>query len=558
MKMTGAQILIESLIAQGTEVIFGFPGGAVLNIYDALYERRGDIRHILVSHEQGAAHAADGYARSAGKVGVALATSGPGATNLVTGLATAYHDSVPLVAITGNVAQSLLGRDSFQEVDIVSITKTVTKKNFFVTSAADMADTVREAFETAASGRRGPVLIDIPKDVTAMQAEYVPAPRHRCDPGPAPDPEKLREAAAILAASKKPLIYCGGGVTFSDSSPALLALAERMQAPVCTSMMGISSIPSKSELNLGLVGMHGTATANMAVAQCDVLLVAGARFSDRVAGDRQNFARGATIIHLDIDPREISKNVKADLGVVGPVGDSLRRLTELVPQATRSEWMHTLLRHKAYNGLPAAESEGDAVNPREVITALRAVMGPDALLVTDVGQHQMLAAQYYSFVRPRSFLSSCGLGTMGYGMGAANGAAVGNPDRRVALITGDGSFHMNMAELAVAVSNRLPIVVVIMNNGVLGMVHQWQKLFYCGRYSETEMCRQTDFVALAQAFGAKGMALERADQIRPVLEEAFAHTEGPCVIDCRIPSAERVFPIIPAGGTESDMIYTEN
>lgn len=557
-KLTGAQILVESLIEQGTEVVFGYPGGAVLNIYDALFERRDAVRHILTSHEQGAAHAADGYARSTGKVGVVLATSGPGATNLVTGIATAYLDSVPLVAITGNVPQSLLGRDSFQEVDIVSITKPVVKKNFFVTKADDLAAIVAEAFETAASGRKGPVLIDIPKDVTAAKADYVPVPKRTPFSAAEPDPEKLRAVVEALVSSQKPLIYCGGGVTFSDSSCALLALAEKIQAPVCTSLMGISAIPSDSALNLGLVGMHGTATANMAVSQCDLLLAAGARFSDRVAGDRKSFASNAKIIHLDIDEKEIGKNVKTDLWILGDVGETLSRLAQMVPKTSHSEWLHSLLRHKAYNALPFIESEGSAVNPREVITALRSVGGADVLLVTDVGQHQMLAAQYYSFARPRSFLSSGGLGTMGYGMGAANGAAIGNPERRVALITGDGSFHMNMSELAVSVSHRLPIVVVVMNNGVLGMVHQWQSLFYGGRYSQTEIGRKTDFVALAEAFGAKGLRIERAEQIQPVLQEAFAYEQGPVVVDCRIPSGERVFPIIPAGGTESDMIYTEN
>ncbi|WRS27053.1 biosynthetic-type acetolactate synthase large subunit [Oscillospiraceae bacterium MB08-C2-2] len=558
MKLTGAQILIEALLAQGTDVVFGYPGGAVLNIYDALYERREAIRHILTSHEQGASHAADGYARSTGKVGVVIATSGPGATNLVTGIATAYHDSVPLVAITGNVPQALLGRDSFQEVDIVSITKTVVKKNFFVTSPADLPGIVREAFEIAASGRKGPVLIDIPKDVTAMKTEYIPQPHYQYQTGPEIDPASLAEAAQAIAASERPLIYCGGGVTFSDSSEALLAFAKKIQAPVCTSMMGLSSIPTDSELNLGLVGMHGTATANMAVSKCDLLLAIGARFSDRVAGDRKNFARNARIIHLDIDKKEINKNVEAQLWVLGHVGETLARLTDLVPEVTHPEWMHTIFRHKAYNGLPFAKSEGKNVNPREVITALRPFLGEEGILVTDVGQHQMLAAQYYPFVKPRTFLSSSGLGTMGYGMGAANGAAVGNPNRRVALVTGDGSFHMNMAELAVAVSHQLPLVVVIMNNGVLGMVHQWQNLFYGGRYSQTEIGRKTDFVAFAESFGAKGLRIEDASQIRPVLEEAFAWGQGPCVVDCRIPSAERVFPIIPAGGTEDDMIYAED
>ena len=556
MDHTGAQILIQSLIDQGVNVLFGYPGGAVLNIYDALYERRGDIRHILASHEQGATHAADGYARSTGRTGVVLATSGPGATNLVTGIATAWHDSVPLVALTGNVARDLIGRDSFQEVNIVDISRSVVKKNYFVEDASQIAAIVREAFEIACSGRKGPVLIDFPKDVTAQRVPFVPQPKAVRLPGRAPDAEALQKAAEAIASSERPLIYAGGGATFSDSAEALSAFARKIHAPVCTSLMGLTSLPADSDLNLGLVGMHGTATANMAVANCDLLLAVGARFSDRVASNRAHFAKNATVVHLDIDPREIGKNVRADIPLVGDVGAALRALDKLLPELRHRDWMHKLLRHKALNELPFARSEGDEVNPREVITELRALVGPDAIIATDVGQHQMLVAQYYPFSRPRSFLSSCGLGTMGYGMGAANGAAVGNPGRPVVLFTGDGSFHMNLAELAVSVSNNLKIVVVIMNNRVLGMVHQWQKLFYQGRYSFTEIDRRTDFAKLAEAFGATGMRIERSAEIRPVLEKALA-CDGPCVVDCAIPSGQRVFPIIPPGGKEDDMIYSE-
>lgn len=556
MLLTGAQILMQTLISQGVDVVFGYPGGAMLNVYDALYEMQGKIRHVLVSHEQGGAHGADAYARSTGKTGVVFATSGPGATNLVTGIATAYHDSVPLVAITGNVTRDLLGRSSFQEVDIVSITNPIVKHNYLVQDVSSLAEIIREAFEIANSGRKGPVLIDIPKDITALKARYVPQPHFARRPAPVPPEDALRQAADAIAASKRPLIYCGGGVTFSDSAKSLQAFAKKIQAPVCMSMMGIGSVPADSPHNLGLVGMHGTATANMAVGRCDLLLAVGARFSDRVAGNRVKFAEDATVIHIDIDKSEISKNVAVDLSLHGEAGACLDRLTALLPAVRDSAWLHEVLRHKALNSLPAVKSDGDEVNPREVITCLRSVAGEELLVATDVGQHQMLVAQYYPFSRPRTFLSSCGLGTMGYGLGAANGAAVGNPGKPVALVTGDGSFHMNLQELAVTVSNRLPVVVIVMNNQVLGMVHQWQKLFYGGRYSSTEIARGTDYVKLAEAFGAKGLRIEVQRDIRPVLEQAFAYG-GPCVVDCRIDCNQRVFPIIPPGATGDEMIFSE-
>lgn len=554
MLYTGAQILVQSLIDQGVEVIFGYPGGTVLNIFDALYEKKQELRQIITSHEQGAAHAADGYARSTGKPGVVIATSGPGATNLVTGIATAHLDSVPLVAITGNVAKDLKGRDSFQEIDIVEVTKPIVKHSFYVKEPESLSEIVREAFSIACSGRKGPVLIDIPKDVTALKAEYETLPKYGLKPAPKPDSRELSAVAEIIAASERPLIYCGGGVTFSDSSEQLMLFAEKIQAPVCMSMMGLTSISADSALNLGLVGMHGTSTANMAVGKCDLLIAAGARFSDRVAGNRLTFAQNAKIIHIDIDEKEISKNVKAEYSLVGDVGECLASLTGILPAAKREDWMHTVLRHKALNELPFKGSEDGRLNPREIITTLRAVAGPDLIVATDVGQHQMLTAQYYPFTRPRSFLSSCGLGTMGYGVGAANGAAAGNPGRPVALVTGDGSFHMNMAELAVSVSMGLPVVIIVMNNRVLGMVHQWQKLFYNGRYSSTELARKTDFAKLAEAFGATGLRIAKSGDIRPVLEKAFS-LGGPCVIDCVIEAGERVFPIIPPGAGADDMIF---
>lgn len=557
MQLTGAQILIETLISQGVDTVFGYPGGAVLNIYDALYMASGKIRHVTASHEQGAAHAADAYARSTGKTGVVIATSGPGATNLVTGIATAYHDSVPLVAITGNVSRDLIGRASFQEVDIVGITNPIVKHNYLVQDVKSLAGIVKEAFEIANSGRKGPVLIDLPKDITAHTSDYIPQDKFKPRPFPPPDKNMLEKVASVISQSKRPLIYCGGGVAFSDSAEQLQHFVEKLGAPVCMSMMGLGSLPADSKYNLGLVGMHGTATANMAVGRCDLLISVGARFSDRVAGNRVKFAEGATVVHIDIDRSEISKNVAADYFLLGDAGECLARLSEHVTCTQSSHWLHEVLRHKAYNALPAPSGEGENINPREVILSLNAVAGSDLIVATDVGQHQMLVAQYYPFSRPRMFLSSCGLGTMGYGMGAANGAAIGNPGCPVALVTGDGSFHMNLHELAVAVSNQLPIVVVVMNNQVLGMVHQWQKLFYDGRYSATEIARKTDFVKLAEAFGATGLRIERRSDIRPVLEKAFAQ-KGPCVVDCVIDSQDRVFPIIPPGGGAEDMIFTED
>lgn len=556
MQYTGAQILIDSLICQGVDTVFGYPGGAVLNIYDALYERQDDINHILTSHEQGATHAADAYARSTGKTGVVIATSGPGATNLITGIATAYHDSVPLVAITGNVTLDLIGRASFQEVDIVSISNPVVKHNYLVQDVDQLAEIVQEAFTIANSGRKGPVLIDIPKDITALKTEYVPLPKFSPRPYPQPDAAQLQKVAEKIRAAERPLIYCGGGVTFSDASAELKEFAERIEAPVCLSMMGLSSIPYNSPLYLGLVGMHGTPTANMAVGKCDLLVCVGARFSDRVAGNRVKFAKDATIVHIDIDKSEISKNITADYSLVGDAGECLRGLLDILPQAEHSSWLHLLLEHKSYNSLPITGSQGDSINPREVILTMHDVAGDDILVATDVGQHQMLVAQYYPFIKPRSFLSSCGLGTMGYGMGAANGAAIGNPGKTVVLFSGDGSFHMNLAELAVAVAHQLPVKVIVLNNRVLGMVHQWQKLFYGGRYSQTEIARATDFKKLAEAFGAKGFRIENSQQIKTVLTLAM-NTKGPCVIDCPIDFHERVFPIIPPGLSTEEMIYTE-
>jgi len=557
MQLKGAQILVRSLIDQGVEIVFGYPGGTVLNIYDALYEYRDEIPHIVTSHEQGATHAADGYARSTGRTGVVVATSGPGATNLVTGLATAFHDSVPLVAVTANVAMDLIGRDSFQEVDIVGVTNPVVKHNYLVKDAAELAGVVREAFVIANSGRKGPVLIDIPKNVTAELAEYTPLPRFTPRPAVPPREDELQAAAAAIAASKRPLIYAGGGVNYTDATESLRAFAEKIHAPVCNSMLGLGTMPAGSPLFLGMIGMHGTATANTAALNCDLLITVGARFSDRVAGNRQQFAADAAIIHIDIDPSEICKNVEADLPVIGEARECLEKLTAMVPPGKRPDWVRELLHHKAHNALPIASSQAEGgVNPREIIQKLRQVVGEDALIVTDVGQHQMYTAQYYPFTRPRSFITSAGLGTMGFGMGAAVGVKYGSPDRNVALITGDGCFHMNMAELAVAVSNDLPVVVLVFNNGVLGMVHQWQRLFYGSRYAYTEINRKTDYKLLAEAFGALGFRIATPEDILPVLTQAVA-SGRPCVVDCIIDQSQRVFPIIPPGGSGTDMIFSD-
>lgn len=555
MKLTGAQILVETLLEQGVDVVFGYPGGTVINIYDALYEKQDRIRHVLTSHEQGAAHAADGYARSSGKTGVVIATSGPGATNLVTGIATAYMDSIPLVAVTANVPLGLIGRDSFQEVDIAGITIPITKHSYIVKDAAMLADIVREAFVIANSGRPGPVLVDIPKDITAHIAEYTavtPAPRVQVS---APDPDGIEAAAAMIGESRRPLIFAGGGVIASHAEQDLANLADAMNAPVALSLMGITALPSGYSRNLGMIGMHGTPVSHKAAAECDLLLAVGTRFSDRVSGDRSAFAPHAKIIHIDVDPSEHGKNIRADLPILADARAALRLLTEKLGQKRNPDWIHSLLRYRAQNAMPSPEND-QTLNAREIVREIASAAGPNAIVVTDVGQHQIIAAQYYRFFKPRSFISSCGLGTMGFGMGAAIGAKIANPNRPVVLITGDGCFHMNMNEMACAVSEGLPITVVIVNNGVLGMVRQWQTLFYGKRYSATNLNRATDFVKLADAFGAKGFCVGKKTELRPTLEKALS-LDIPCVVSCAVDRDDNVFPMIPPNGSRDDMIFCE-
>ena len=556
MKMNGSQILIQALIDQGVDTIFGYPGGSVLNIYDALYERSEDIRHIVTSHEQGAAHAADGYARSTGKTGVCMATSGPGATNLVTGIATAYMDSIPVVAITGNVSNDLLGRDSFQEVNIAGITMPITKHNFIVQNVDDLAAVVRKAFVIANSGRKGPVLIDIPKDVTAAVTDYVKLPRFRIRKLPKVDDVVFENALEEIRKAKRPMIYAGGGVLSSNAAKELLQFSKHMDIPISCSMMGLSAVPYDYDLYLGMIGMHGTPVSNYATLNTDLIIAIGARFSDRVAGNRDEFGKNAKIIHFDIDASEISKNVASDISIVGDAKYILKKMIQNMPETKHTEWTDTLKAFKTKVGLPTAKP-GDGVDPRDLALTLHEIVGEDAIIVTDVGQHQMIMAQYYQFSRPRSFVSSCGLGTMGFGMGAAIGSKIANPNRPVVLVTGDGSFHMNMNEMAVAVSENIPIVVLIFNNTVLGMVRQWQTLFYEHRYSNTPIDRKTDYVKLAEAFGAKGLRIHNRHEIEKVMKEAI-NSKVPCIVDCIIDKDDCVYPIIPPGKSGKDIILYGN
>ena len=550
MRLTGAQILIQTLIEQGVDTVFGFPGGYVVDIFDALYDRAGELRLIVPAHEQGGTHAADGYARVSGKTGVMIATSGPGATNLVTGVANAFMDSVPLVCVTGNVPLkpvNMMGRDSFQEIDIRGVTLPVTKHSYLVTDTAELADTVREAFVIAHSGRPGPVLIDIPKDVAAESCEYNSPGRFVPRPRKPVSEDKLRRAAELLRQSERPLLFCGGGVVAANASGALAALAERLGIPVAASLMGLTALPAGHPLFLGMIGMHGTPAANMAGGRCDLLLGVGTRFSDRVAGDRRRFAPNAKIIHIDIDPSEFDKNVICDLSVEGDAKAALEQLSPLVPAPGPAAWLSEIAAFKARRPMP----EGTAAR---YLQAIRAAAGADAVIVTDVGQHQMWTAQYYPFTQPRGLVTSGGLGAMGFGLGAAIGAKAAAPRRTVVLVTGDGSFSMNLTELAAAVTEDLPVIAVILNNGVLGMVRQWQKMFHNNRCSGTETRRATDYVKVAEAFGAEGFRVDTAEAFGAVFGRALASGRT-CVIDCRVGPDEMVFPMIPPGMSGKDILY---
>lgn len=552
MKLRGAEIILECLLEQGVDTVFGFPGGAVLPLYDALYSYRDRINHILTSHEQGAAHAADGYSRSTGKVGVVFATSGPGATNLVTGIATAYMDSVPVVAITGNVTVPLLGKDSFQEVDITGITMPVTKHNFIVKDVNDLAKTIRLAFQIAQEGRPGPVLIDVPKDVTVEYAKYE---RQVIEPvKPRSDrisEQALSAALELIHSAERPVCFVGGGVVRARASKELTEFIEKIDAPVCASMMGIGAIPTTSTRYTGMVGMHGTKVSNMIVSMCDLLIVIGSRFSDRVVSKASAFARGANIIHIDVDPAEIDKNITATVGIVGDVRIVLKELNRRIDKQIPSNgWMDQVYSYKERFPI-RIESENQ--RSKEVLKALQKVLPEGAFVVTEVGQHQIWAAQFLKHTQCGHFLTSGGLGTMGYGTGSAIGAQVGNPEARVVSVAGDGSFKMNCNELATIARYRLPVVILIMNNRTLGMVRQWQTLFFNSHYSETTLDTPIDWVMLANAYGLKGMRITKEQDPLPILKEAFALNEA-VVIDCEIPTDDKAYPMVAPGASIEEML----
>ena len=550
MQLTGADILIRTLIEQGCDTVFGYPGGQILNVYDSLYKYQNEIRHMLTAHEQGAAHAADGYARATGKVGVVMSTSGPGATNLVTGIATAYLDSIPLVAICGNVPTTQIGTDSFQEIDITGVTLPITKHNYFVGSVENLADTIRAAFALAQSGRPGPVLIDVPKDVQTAVCDYEPQAPVQPEERHAAKDVRIKEAAALINASKRPFIYFGGGLITSEAQEEMLALAEKIDAPIGCSLMGLSGIPTDHPRFLGMQGMHGHYASSMAMHDADLIISLGVRFNDRVTGNREKFAKLAQIIHIDVDGSELSKTVNSACGLRGDVKLTLQKLIPLVSAEQKPDW------EKAVKALKETENDyldiRPGLTPRNAIMTLNKHLGENTAVATDVGQHQMWAAQNVSFKKPRRFISSGGLGTMGFGLGAAIGAAVGTGERSV-LVTGDGSFGMCLNELTTAVTYNVPVVILLMNNGVLGMVRQWQTLFFNKHYSNTILDRKTDFVALARAFGADGEAVDTVAALDKAFEHAFS-CDGPYVIDCRIDKDEFVLPMLPPGGSMDDII----
>ena len=553
MLLTGAQITIETLIEQGCKVLFGYPGGQVIDLYDALYEREDRIKHVLTAHEQGACHAADGYARASGQVGVVLATSGPGATNLVTGIATAYLDSIPLVAITGNVPNSLIGRDSFQEVDITGITLPITKHNFIVKNIEDLADTIREAFKIAKSGRPGPVLVDIPKDVQQSRFEYTPHDVvEKIEQRPAKE-YKIEKAAKMLMEANRPYIYVGGGAITADATEEIIQLANTIDAVIGSTLMGLSVIPGNNERFLGMEGMHGDYASSIAQDEADLILTIGARFSDRATGNVSKYATKAKIIHIDIDRAEVDKNVSVDLGIGGDLKQALNEILKLVKPKENIEWQNRIKELKEFSKKSIDQNmPKDELNPYTLIKEVSKHTSDDTKIVTDVGQHQMWVAQYYEFKKPRTFITSGGLGTMGFGLGAAIGSAMYTNERTV-LFTGDGSFGMNLNELATVATQNLPIVIILMNNGVLGMVRQWQNLFFDKHYSQTVLERKTDFVKLAEAFGIKGYRISDVSQMKDVIDQAFKE-KGPVLVDCYIDKDEFVLPMLPPGGSFEDII----
>ena len=548
MQLTGSEIVIECLKEQGVDTVFGYPGGAILNVYDELYKHQNEIKHILTSHEQGAAHAADGYARATGKVGVCLATSGPGATNLVTGIATAYMDSIPIVAITCNVGVSLLGKDSFQEIDITGITLPITKHNFIVKDVNNLAATIRKAFAIAKKGRPGPVLIDIPKDVTANKAEYVKEKPVAVEPSQNICETQLDTAVEMIKEAKKPYIFVGGGAILSGASEELYTFAKKVDAPVTDSLMGKGAFPGTDPLYTGMLGMHGTKTSNYGVSECDLLIVIGARFSDRVTGNAQKFAQNAKIIQSDVDVAEMNKNVMISAGVVGDIKVVLDRLNERLEQQDHAEWVTKIQEYK--EKYPLVYHKDVLSGPFVVEEIYRQTKG-EAIISTEVGQHQMWAAQFYKYTKPRTFLTSGGLGTMGYGLGAALGAKSGRKDKVVVNIAGDGCFRMNMNEIATAVRHNIPVIQVVINNHVLGMVRQWQNLFYGQRYSATVLNDAVDFVKLAEAMGAEGIRATTQEEFKSAFEKAM-NLGRPVVIDCQIDSDDKVWPMVAPGAAISE------
>ena len=548
MQLTGAEIVVECLKEQGVDTVFGYPGGTILNVYDALYKHSDEIRHILTSHEQGAAHAADGYARATGRVGVCLATSGPGATNLVTGIATAYMDSVPVVAITCNVNLPLLGKDTFQEVDIAGVTMPITKHGYIVKDVTKLADTIRKAFRIAREGRPGPVLVDITKDVTANTCEY-----EKREPLPFKNPCKytdadIEQAITLMKAAQRPFIYVGGGAVISDAYKEVRELAEILDTPVCDTLMGKGVMDGHDPKYTGMIGMHGTKASNFGVSKCDLLIALGARFSDRVVGNAAKFASGAKILHIDIDAAEIDKNIKTTASVVGDLKEILTKINEKLPKQQHTEWMAHIEELKEKYPLSYDPSE---LSCPYIMQEIDRITKGEAIITTDVGQHQMWASQYYTYTMPRTFLSSGGLGTMGYGLGACIGAQLGQPDKICINIAGDGCFRMNMNELATASHYNIPIIEVVINNHVLGMVRQWQTLFYGKRYSQTVLSEQVDYCMVAKGLGCEAIRVSKKEEVAAAIQKAI-DLKRPVLIECIIPEDDKVFPMVPAGAPISE------